>query len=946
MIEPPSKSDGPLAVILSPDEVTTAGGSGPDQMLVNVRNIGENADQYNLEIEGIDEAWYTMEERTLALFPGDSISKKIKLHPPGKGRTAPGRYVFEVVVRSQADPTVARRVTGAIRVIANPVEITLTPQKVETSAGAAPVTVVAKIRNHMGVASGAEQFFVQVLDINSTWYTLEAGSVSIVPGDSLDVPVSIHPPRGRGAVPGAHPFTIKATCQTDSALEGEAAGVVELASDPINVTLNPSDVTMLIGDAPARIMASIQNVRAPAGQYTISIDGIGPSWYTISNKTVQLAPGGSASVPIELHPPATNNVPGNYSFMVEVRPGAGMGAGVDAPIAGAYSELNLVAHPITLELVPAEVSMVGGAAPIEMQLTLGNSGAIVDKYNMEVEGLDKAWYTIVTESVSLFPSSSAKVPFTLHLPATAIRAGRYPFKVRARSHSDNAAFKEISSAVNIARLVALQIEIDPQRVTGAEGQYQVTLTNNGNADMSVVLSGRDPEAALHFVVSNTSIVVPAGDKLIVPVTVKPKDPKEPKTDRQHQFTITAHPGGSVAPGAGLDKAPSVVGELIRPGAVPPPPVQAATPAPALQPAAPTPTPTPAPAPPQRPIPVPYKPPAASAPISAPTPPPPAPTPAHAPVARPTPPPPRPAPVVPPTHTPQPTPPHPPAPTPGPATPQNLAQTAPPQPPPQQYPPQHYVQALASHNAPTMPATIPSYTPQPHPTPPVAVAQVKPRSKRGLKILGIVVVLGLIAAAIAVPALTGWPIRLFGSSNRGGEATATPVNTRTGGKVTLRLEDDKFKGGFRYSDPNRTYNGSVAQWIYSSDSAYSTMAATFEVQSQPSHTASANLMVRGLDAEDAPTYQVGKSDITITINGEVINVAPDRNPFLDDDVVGSGGPPTWGEKSWLFNPDILHVGSNSLVIKNETKRSWIPTSASDFTHPPWFMLDYAEVTWEK
>ena len=951
MYVPPSKSDGPISVTLTPDEVTATGQSDPEQLLLRVQNTGSTADQYVIDIEGIDAGWYTIEERELALFPGDSVSRRIKLHLPDKSQTEPGRYVFEILTRSRSDAAVIGRVKGALRITADPVEIDLVPQKVQTSAGAEPVVVTAKVRNQAGV--GADQYFVEVMGIDAAWSTLEVGSVVIFPGDTLDVPIKLHPPRERSTRPGSYPFTIKVRAQNDPSIIGETQGTIEIAPDPVEVTLSPPQVKMVIGDPPTDVTANIHNLRAPAGQYSISLDGIGPSWYTIVSKSVRMAPGEGATVPIKLHPPGINNMPGNYTFAVTVSASSGAES-----VAAAYGEINLVSHPIMLEINPADIDATPGSLPVEVQVTLRNAGDIVDKYSIEVEGIDRSWYTIDDNSASLFPGDGAKLPFKIHLPRGAIRAGRYPFKVRARSHTDKTCVKEAAGAINVARQLALDIEIDPQRVTGTQGQYRVTLVNSGNADVAVELSGRDPEAALIFQFDSASVTVTAGSRQVVPLTVRVRDQKEYKSDHAYQFTLTARPSGSARPGAGLDTSPTITGELIQPATIetapppaqvvqapaptpppvaPPPPVTppVAAPPPVAPPVvvvvAPTPPPAspPPPTPPAKPVVPLFTPPPVITPAQPPTPTPykPPPTPAATPVATP---PPAPAP------TPQPAPPaqapvvRPAAPAPRPVP--VPVQPAPVQPPVQTPPPvttPPNIPPSTSHNAPTMPVALPVYNTPPYvPAQPVVVPKPKRRwFRRTLVALGI---LGLLAAGVAVPIFTGWPFKLELFSPAGSTASATPTPappTRTSN--TVELQSTNFSGQFNEGGDN-TYRKFPAAWIYGNKTCCHTMQATFNLDATPEGPAS--LTIRGMDAQDTK-----KSQIVITINDK--EIFKGENPLPDDFDTDNfrDGEGNWGTQTWDISPDVLVAGSNTLKISNLEDSSTV-------RNPPWFMLNTAQINW--
>jgi serine/threonine-protein kinase len=155
------------------------------------------------------------------------------------------------------------------------------------------------------------------------------------------------------------------------------------------------------------------------------------------------------------------------------------------------------------------------------------------------------------------------------------------------------------------------------------------------------------------------------------------------------------------------------------------------------------------------------------------------------------------------------------------------------------------------------------------------------------------------------------------------AVATPMVSQSGGATTIRLEDTAWQGGFRPA-AGRTYGGRTATWIYGSSTEYSVMRATFEASGQPAGTAT--LLVEGMDSEGRP-----KTPISIKINGVEIYNGP--NPLPDDDIPLETG--TWSSYAWSFDGALIHSGRNEISISN--------LEPGAFSLPPFFMLDFAELT---
>lgn len=158
----------------------------------------------------------------------------------------------------------------------------------------------------------------------------------------------------------------------------------------------------------------------------------------------------------------------------------------------------------------------------------------------------------------------------------------------------------------------------------------------------------------------------------------------------------------------------------------------------------------------------------------------------------------------------------------------------------------------------------------------------------------------------------------------GKPTPKPKDSGQGYEVTL--EDADFEGGYTRSDG--VYHGVTATWVYGQGTQYSSMSAQFDTDSPP--TGPATLTIRGLDSEDQ-----AKTPIAISLNGSLIYQG--LNPLPNDFATGVDGPGNWGVYTWAINPGIIQAGTNTLTITNLD-----PSSA--INQPPFFMLDYAQISW--
>lgn len=220
---------------------------------------------------------------------------------------------------------------------------------------------------------------------------------------------------------------------------------------------------------------------------------------------------------------------------------------------------STVAEPIVVNLTPPDVKVAAGADPVEIIANVRNAGGVVDQFSIEVQNLDPSWYTVLVESVALFPGDSAPIPIRLHPPKGGnTRAGHYTFAVVARSHADPTLMGVTKGVVTVGSFLAFQLELAPKRVTGRRGKYKLSITNAGNGDAQFELSGVDAEANMGYSFRPSTPNVPAGRKLVVPMTVRTKGFKLVGMSERYAFKVNARPVD------GTEKdAKEVEGELIH-----------------------------------------------------------------------------------------------------------------------------------------------------------------------------------------------------------------------------------------------------------------------------------------------------------------------------------------------------------------------------------------------
>ena len=154
-------------------------------------------------------------------------------------------------------------------------------------------------------------------------------------------------------------------------------------------------------------------------------------------------------------------------------------------------------------------------------ITVQNLSAAVGVFTIDLEGLDPAWYSLSSNSVSLFPGDSTNATLVIMPPrmSTAL-AKDYPFVIRVSSQRDEEDVETLPFTLKVNPFYDFVMDYQPQRARGASAEHTLSLSNNGNADLTFDLEGRDTDGLCTFeFVPETPVVAP-GETTQVAVTAR------------------------------------------------------------------------------------------------------------------------------------------------------------------------------------------------------------------------------------------------------------------------------------------------------------------------------------------------------------------------------------------------------------------------------------------
>jgi hypothetical protein len=220
------------------------------------------------------------------------------------------------------------------------------------------------------------------------------------------------------------------------------------------------------------------------------------------------------------------------------------------------------ADTLHVEIDTPFVAVEPGGPSTTLMVSVHNRSSIVDRFSVDVVGLDPDWFTLPTPVFSLFPGDTEQVELNIQPPPrrAGLRAGAYPFQVRARSASGDAS-RSVGAEMVIRGAAMFRIELLPQRrVSHGRGRFVVRINNVGLADGRIALDARDVQDAcrVHFG-RDQSPVVDAGQTLDVPLDVEPRRRPFVGSERPYDFNVTATPERA----DGVAEPITVSGQLVH-----------------------------------------------------------------------------------------------------------------------------------------------------------------------------------------------------------------------------------------------------------------------------------------------------------------------------------------------------------------------------------------------
>ncbi len=187
---------------------------------------------------------------------------------------------------------------------------------------------------------------------------------------------------------------------------------------------------------------------------------------------------------------------------------------------------------------------------VTLLATVRNQGEIVDAFDLRVDGVPEAWWTISPSTVFLNPWGTSgayeqEVQIQLHPPrASEAEAREWPLTVVARSRSLGADVAGAQAALTILPFQDTVRQVGPERRRGRRrANFEVLIANRGNCPAEIAIDAEDTAARCPVAVSATRTTVPIGETVAAVVQVRVPFPLIFARPVDHRIAISHRTGG-------------------------------------------------------------------------------------------------------------------------------------------------------------------------------------------------------------------------------------------------------------------------------------------------------------------------------------------------------------------------------------------------------------------
>jgi hypothetical protein len=187
--------------------------------------------------------------------------------------------------------------------------------------------------------------------------------------------------------------------------------------------------------------------------------------------------------------------------------------------------------------------LVDPGGEVRGQITVRNTGTVVDQFSLEVLGDAAGWTTIEPASLSLFPGTEGSATFVVRPPRLwSTHPGPLALGLRAASKEDPDGSVVEEATLEVGKFNQTSAEVSPRTSHGRFGaSHDVPVDNQGNVPVEAAVLGSDPDVQLKFASASPSTMVEPGSVGISRLRVRPVKRFWRGPARTRRFQVAVEP---------------------------------------------------------------------------------------------------------------------------------------------------------------------------------------------------------------------------------------------------------------------------------------------------------------------------------------------------------------------------------------------------------------------
>ncbi|MFP3898146.1 MAG: hypothetical protein ACLFVD_02425 [Dehalococcoidia bacterium] len=510
-----------IEVIVAPQTLTLAPGDTAEAT-ATIRNLGQSVDQFTLSVEGLAHEWYTLPVSSAALFPNDQDSLKVVLHPPKSPETRGGSYPFSVKVVSQEDPDQKATVGLTIEVQTIPdLQISLSPHTASGRKGDYHIVV----NNPGGMETSVR--LTASDGRGALRYEVQPETLTVPGGGRAEATLEARPKWLIALLGGRKQVDFEVSVALPGAEEGKTVGG-QMICVPWYQGLSRIRLPWMRRPP---VVETFTATSEDKREFKLRWSVRRGTEVKLNDEDVE--PAGE----IVVRPSETTR----YVLTASNKHGSSTQTLEVSPLPQRQAK---VSDRIRASLSPMALQVQAGTFPMQAELQVQNLGEIVDKFLVDIEGLDGSWYNRSASSIALMPQASDQVQISFQPPKRkGVKARAYPFAVVIRSQSAPEESATIAAQLEVLPSVDFKVGISPYRVScRKKGKFRVNLANIGVSDIKFMLAATDLDEGLRFHFKTENLEVPAWNTVEVPLIARPKRGSTVGEEKRYDITVTATAG--------------------------------------------------------------------------------------------------------------------------------------------------------------------------------------------------------------------------------------------------------------------------------------------------------------------------------------------------------------------------------------------------------------------